>query len=651
MNFIKDRMDTVSLLFNRALKVAILIIFIVCSLFPLFSQENNAWKKEISATGKLIQEYDKSNPSLCLIFAGKSLEIAKKHAGMLDIAYEYMGDAHFANSNFRRAIGYFDSALRQSDTNKISSQNARLLLKLGRSQTILFMAGDAIENLYRAYFEFKADHNISGEIEVLIAIGEYYRKTEHYPEATAYLKRAENLMSAGFSDTSLQIKLLGRQAAVLNETGFHSMSITYSNRALELVKKIKDLHLQATSLNELGYSYEFSGKKGALDYYVKASDIWKNLHYDVYYANALVNMARVYFNQKRYALSLNTTDTLEKVIRDRGWLIFERDMYYRRMLIFDELNDFQNAYYNMSLHNEKVVEIIRRDNDERIDEIRTKYESKEKELLIEKQKVQLAAEKKVVGEIQNRKKWITTGAVVVSVLSVLLALLTFRIQQKNQELEQSNKLLEKTIEQKEYLVREIHHRVKNNLSILSGLLHLQLEQTRGKEAKKLLENFKYRVSTIEDVHQHLIDVAEQPRINIGEFFNNYIFNMVHLISKKEIKVNKHISCPQVELDLKTAVPLALIVNEILVNSIKHAYSKKDDFEVGYDVGCSNGLLRLGIYDNGKGFDGDLHLKNPVGFGFKLIRILTEQLEAKITYLNRSDSRFTITLNVKQDVKV
>jgi len=195
---------------------------------------------------------------------------------------------------------------------------------------------------------------------------------------------------------------------------------------------------------------------------------------------------------------------------------------------------------------------------------------------------------------------------------------------------QAEKELKNSLHTKEVLLSEVHHRVKNNLAVISGLLELETEQVQKYEVKKILRESILRIQSMALIHEKLYQSEELSRIPM----RNYIFELVHVIIDTmalDIEINLKTEVENVLMNVNQAVPMALILNELVTNSLKHAYPDRDNGELGISLKRKKGNFILEVYDDGVGTDYDY--KNARTLGLKLIDTLSKQLDANLTIRN------------------
>ncbi len=201
-----------------------------------------------------------------------------------------------------------------------------------------------------------------------------------------------------------------------------------------------------------------------------------------------------------------------------------------------------------------------------------------------------------------------------------------------------------SLSEKEVLIKEVHHRVKNNLQIISSLLSLQAENITDKQARsKYLESIG-RIRTMAIIHEQLYRSKNLSKINAEEYFTE----LVNFISKtynvnQNVKVNLRIKVREKFIDIDKAIPCGIIINELLSNAFKYAFPNNKIGEVKVELRSivnPTHKCRLIVSDNGVGIKGKINFSNPDTLGLQLINSLTDQLDAKLEINKDKGTSFT-----------
>ena len=199
-----------------------------------------------------------------------------------------------------------------------------------------------------------------------------------------------------------------------------------------------------------------------------------------------------------------------------------------------------------------------------------------------------------------------------------------------------------SLKEKEVLLKEIHHRVKNNLQVISSLLKLQSDYITDKSDFELFRESQNRVKTMALIHEKLYRSNNLSRIDFHEYVNNLTSSLLSTygVNKEEITlVNKS---EKVHFDIDTAIPCGLIINELVSNSLKHAFPDSLRGEITVDLKKQvDKKYMLTIGDNGSGFPDNTDFRNTKSLGLQLVITLVEQLDASIELIKDKGTTFKI----------
>ena len=203
------------------------------------------------------------------------------------------------------------------------------------------------------------------------------------------------------------------------------------------------------------------------------------------------------------------------------------------------------------------------------------------------------------------------------------------------------KQIKSSLHEKEMLLKEIHHRVKNNLMVISSLLSLQSRYIKDEASKNIFKESQNRARSMALIHELLYQSNDLKRIDFGYYIRtltNELFRM-YVTDQSLIKLNMNVE--EVMVDINTAIPLGLIVNELVSNSMKHAFPNDKSGEINIEFKSNKGIYTMIVADNGVGFPEDYDIENTDTLGLRIVNSLTEQIEGKITIERINGTKFTI----------
>jgi two-component sensor histidine kinase len=240
-------------------------------------------------------------------------------------------------------------------------------------------------------------------------------------------------------------------------------------------------------------------------------------------------------------------------------------------------------------------------------------------------------------------------------LAVIIVLFTrFRTQQ----LEKTNAMLEskvgertiqlqQTLAEKDVLIKEIHHRVKNNRQVISTLLELQTHGLMDEKSKAALQESQNRVQAIALIHQRLYEHESFGAINMDEFMRDLYNQIANVFKKGDQDVNASFDLHNISFDIDTAVPIGLMLNELLTNSFKYAFSGRGKNEIYIGMRKENGTYELSFRDSGRGLPPDFNFATARSLGIRLVNLLAKQLNGTAKYVYREGAQFDITFKGKK----
>lgn len=209
------------------------------------------------------------------------------------------------------------------------------------------------------------------------------------------------------------------------------------------------------------------------------------------------------------------------------------------------------------------------------------------------------------------------------------------------EHKKAEKQIQLSLQEKEILLAEIHHRVKNNLAVISGLLGLQSSYTEDEKAKALFLESRNRIHSMALIHDKLYQHKSFSKIDFCTYINDltdHIQRSHHFTGN----IKFTLGCNDIFLDIKTAIPCGLILNEIITNSYKHAFIGRTEGEIQILCSKTQNLCTVLVSDNGIGFNADETLKKPNSLGLTLINALTEQINGTLKTTHKNGTVYFIS---------
>lgn len=205
----------------------------------------------------------------------------------------------------------------------------------------------------------------------------------------------------------------------------------------------------------------------------------------------------------------------------------------------------------------------------------------------------------------------------------------------------TEKALKKSLKDKEMLIKEIHHRVKNNLMIITSLLSLQSQYIQDKESRTIFQESENRARSMAMIHEKLYQSGEGKTINFTEYIRSLGMELYRTYALNPSLIKLKMELDNAWLDVDTAIPMGLIFNELITNCLKHAFPDEKNGEIRINFRKTDEGYVLIVVDDGVGLPEDFDLESSDSFGLKLVNILTRQVEGHLQLETSNGTSFTI----------
>ncbi len=208
-----------------------------------------------------------------------------------------------------------------------------------------------------------------------------------------------------------------------------------------------------------------------------------------------------------------------------------------------------------------------------------------------------------------------------------------------------SKVIEAELELK-ILLREVHHRVKNNMQVIISLLNLQADHVKDESLSEIFGETQNRIRTMALIHDKLFRSKRMSEVDFGSYINSLIIELNNFYGIDPSRINIHQDISDIKLDIDNAIPCGLIVNEIVTNSMKYAFPNNREGDIWISASTiDNNKAKIEIRDNGVGLIKDLVLEEIQSMGLRIVRILTEQLGGNIEVNNKNGLSFSLTFDL------
>lgn len=319
-------------------------------------------------------------------------------------------------------------------------------------------------------------------------------------------------------------------------------------------------------------------------------------------------------------------------------------IYYKTMSkIYLEQGEYKTAYSYLEKSKILYDTLMNIENSRQINEMTAVYESTEKEKEIQKlQTIDLLKTTELKARKNERNYFILSTLLFIGLAGLAYKAFTSNRKKKNQ-LNIQNAIIEKSLEEKEILLKEIHHRVKNNLQIVSSLLSLQSNYISDEKALDAVLESKHRVQSMAIIHQNLYQDESLVNIDVKEYVEKLVEYLFHSYNIHPENIKLEMDIQPLRLDVDTLVPLGLVLNELINNCLKYAFPNLQKGKIKVMLKLENTALKLSVYDNGIGIQEDGSHFDQNSFGHKMINAFMKKLKGDIRIYNEDGTKVDIEI--------
>jgi len=213
------------------------------------------------------------------------------------------------------------------------------------------------------------------------------------------------------------------------------------------------------------------------------------------------------------------------------------------------------------------------------------------------------------------------------------------------ELVRSGQEIRASLREKEVLLQEVHHRVKNNLQVISSLIHMQVRKLRDVSSRSALEECQNRVLAISLIHEKLYQSRDYARVPFSDYAKSLAANIFHAtgVSPKNVKLN--VAFESFSLAVDKAIPCGLILNELITNALKHAFPNERRGTICVLMRRAGDEIEFQVGDDGAGMNADFDAAKSDSLGMQLVQTLVEQLDGRLEVLHEAGTTFQIRFPV------
>lgn len=609
--------------------------------------------------GKVMWTNGEYDPSIRLLmeavrFSRLAGDLETAARSYLAIANDYYYQAYYdsAEANFLRSLKTFVRLDHRTGQIEVLHDMALMYHRSGSYEASLkaLLESEQLKELEPGFVHYVGDFSmgnpyfidtlyyrgvIAGEKELLMKFQKSGNGYGIYQSlinmSTAYKELADHRRAGYYAaEGSRNMKRLGffpfwYMAA--NEYGLAGMKDScfyFLARAIEEFPRATQIKV-ATTFQQLGNSYlQFQQPDSAVKYIEKALLMNEKMNNRITIPDLHLSLAKGY-------RMIGAMDRAEHHLNEglksaQGVSVHHlSNLYSFGLELYENLGQPARALSFARQHDQLEDSINRNENAMMMIRFQAQYEMTKKEKELEAARLVL-----------RNRNIILFSVAVIAILAITF-MVAFYIQR--QKIKRQNvQLSESNVEQRA-LMQEVHHRVKNNLQYIVSLLSLQAQTVQNPELSQQIEEIKSRIVTIGIIHQRLYQSQEIPAVELPVFIQELVVNMLKAM-RTRVVVKNNLTIEPIRVDIETGISIGLLVNELLTNSVKHAFVNHVAPEFSLTIRQEGDEIVMQVSDNGPGFE--LKKSGRHGFGIRLIELLVRKLKGSLLQSNANTIQIRIT---------
>ncbi len=466
-----------------------------------------------------------------------------------------------------------------------------------------------------------------------ITLARMNEKLGYSSEAYYNLQNAYQAILTTGND-SLRARYYKRMASLIRVNGAEdSLAICYLDSATIFANKYEDANEMGDINMVKGLIAATQGKYTKAELHLnEAFGNWANLEDENGKITLLMILAQIRMKQEEPKQVLELIDSVMVNYHPQKYPGWNEQIYRMSVWSYEALESKDSVIVSLHKLTEEIQQNEANKNTIAIAELKVRYREDEIENELEKAEQNIRFQSAL-----NLRLFII---LFISCLASIVLFVFLRIARRNKRyIERQRKELQQALEDNEVLFEEVHHRVKNNISIISSMMQIQAREVDDKALKEKLKENELRIRSIGLVHTLIFNYDRIQRLLIDQYFNELVKGIIETYGD-DLNANVTINSDRINAGLNIMVPIGLLMNELVTNSVKHAKVEKLNIEILTTY--SKETLQITYRDNGKGFNSDA-LIGTNSFGISMIKRMTRQIEGKLIFSPPGSHEITLEI--------
>jgi len=497
--------------------------------------------------------------------------------------------------------------------------------------------------------------------------GMVYARMKKYEQASDVYRRCIEMKDIDPIQYARTVMLISKLQISL---GLYDPALAHAKRALELSDANQDISLKATINNDIGYLYKLKGDfDKALNYNQKALELRKLTKQSALVSSSLRNIGLLHLDHKNYLAAKEYLLEALEIGHKNGKHEVElaANLYLARL--FEETNDYDSALKYTKIYATLKDSLNSYFIGARMVNLGRKYDlarkEDENEILRQQNKI---SDLELSRQRGLRRATFLAGSLLVVIILMLYFL--YRMKRKHaesleakverrtrdltteiEEREKVDKNLKALLHEKEVLLKEIHHRVKNNMQVISSMIGMQLKKIENPEFKGIFAQTQSRVRSLSLIHEKLYRSKNLADVDMKEYVETLVFSLFRSSEIDRDLIKLEMDIDEISMNINQAIPCGQIINELVTNIIKHAFPPGKKGEVYIALRAKQNEYYLEVADTGIGMSQNLDFTMYDTLGMVLVNALSNQLHAEVIFDLEIGTRIVLKFKEKKNSKL
>ena len=585
---------------------------------------------KIKAMNAIAYRNTRRDIAIAEIFVDSALRLSKSLNDdyLISLSYMVRGFVLQNKSELDKALVLYDSSLVLARKRGDTAAMASIYNNIGNTYRIKGEYGMALKYLYESVGFCRNDTScfvskLGNIASIHYAQGEFEKAIKIFLEISVVFKKKKN--SRHLLSTYSNLAECYRQIKSYEE------AMDYATKVLELSIGEGDIRTQAMAYSRIGnINVTLNKDSEARTNFNKSIEISEKTNYYSGLVQSYASLAKLDIKYKNYKSAIKNANKNLKYAMELGALLQLERSYILLSEIYENTGNYDKAYEYLILKNTISDSIYREQEQNKMSELQTKYETKEKE-----QKIALLEKDKLIKQTEIEKNAQQQNWLIGFFMAILIVAVVMFYYYKKTKAAKSKI---------ETLQREIHHRVKNNLSINKRMVQIAEEKTEDPESSKTLAQLSNRISSMAQIHEQLYKKKDMTNVDFRKYIEDLNTNIASSFNIVKPEIDQKIES-NIHIGFDKAVPLGLMVNELLTNAYKYACNTSKEAKILLWVTKEADNIRIKIADNGNGFPDGFNPDKISSYGLKLVNGLTQQLNGTIKFFNSGGANIEIKVPI------